>query len=300
MNRIKHLLANYEKSEVVTALLFLLPVLAVTILFVLVPVIGTFVNSLYRDVGYMPRTFTGLSNYVTTFSSPGFWRATGFTLMFTFAAVSLELLFGLIFALILNENFPGRGVMRAAVLIPWAIPTIIAGRTWQLMYQYSYGVINHLIVRFGLAEQNINWLGSAGGAFWAIVIADVWKTTPFVAIIVLAGLQAIPSDLYSQAKVDGAGMVRRFHKITLPLLGPVLIVALIFRTIDSLRIFDLIYVLTGGGPGSRTQTLSYLGFRYFNNDQFGMGSTISVIIFVISFTMTVIYLRTGKFSRGIR
>ncbi|KMQ51928.1 Maltose/maltodextrin ABC transporter, permease protein MalF [Chitinispirillum alkaliphilum] len=299
MNKIKRILLNYQKREAQCASLFIFPLLAVTIAFILIPVVGTFLNSLYRDVAFMPRTFIGIANYRSVLSSTYFWRATVFTLMFTFAAVALELFFGLIFALILNEKIPGRGVLRATILIPWAIPTIIAGRTWQLMYQYSYGVINFLFTRTGFLEENVNWLGSSGSAFWAIVIADVWKTTPFVTIILLAGLQAIPQDLYNQAKVDGAGLFRRFYKITLPLISPVLLVALIFRTIDSMRIFDLIYVLTGGGPGGNTQTLSYLGFRYFNNDQFGMGSTISVVMFMISFTITILYIRAGKFSRGL-
>ncbi|MFP4162856.1 MAG: carbohydrate ABC transporter permease [Chitinispirillaceae bacterium] len=289
---------RYNKREVATAFLFIAPVLIVTISFILIPILGTCYKSLFRDVAFLPETFIGLKNYSQLFSSGAFWRATGFTLLFTAAAVLLEISAGLLFALLLNETFPARKMLRAAILIPWAIPTVIAGRTWQIMYQYSYGVINYSITRLGISE-NVNWLGNAASAFWAIVIADVWKTTPFVVIILLAGLQAIPKDIYLQAKVDGASMVRRFVKITLPLLSPVIVVALIFRTIDSLRIFDLVYVLTGGGPGGKTQTLSYLGFRYFNNDQFGLGSAVSVIMFLISFIITLVYIHSGKFHKSI-
>ncbi|MFP4013695.1 MAG: carbohydrate ABC transporter permease [Chitinispirillaceae bacterium] len=289
---------KYDRREVGTALIFVAPVLAVTVAFILFPILGTCFNSLFRDVAYLPKKFIGFENYSQLFSSAGFWRATGFTLLFTIAAVILEVTAGLLFALLLNETFRARGILRAVILIPWAIPTVIAGRTWQLMYQYSYGVVNFVITQLGISG-NVNWLGSAGSAFWAIVIADVWKTTPFVVIILLAGLQAIPRDIYLQAKVDGASMLRRFVKITLPLLSPVIIVALIFRTIDSLRIFDLVYVLTGGGPGGKTQTLSYLGFRYFNNDQFGLGSAVSVIMFTISFIVTLVYIHSGKFHKSM-
>ncbi len=289
----------YDKREIITALLFLAPVLIITVSFILVPIAGTTYESLFRNVAFLPKKFIGLQNYTHQLSSGAFWRATAFTFAFTAVAVVLETSLGLLFALLLNEKFFARGYLRAAVLIPWAIPTVIAGRIWQLMYQYSYGVINHLLTSTGLSSSNINWLGSTASAFWAIVIADVWKTTPFVVIILLAGLQAIPQDIYLQAKVDGAGMIRRFTKITLPLLAPVIVVALIFRTIDSVRVFDLVYVLTGGGPGGSTQTLSYLGFKYFNNDQFGQGAAVSVIMFVLSFAVTLFYVRSGKFSSSL-
>jgi multiple sugar transport system permease protein len=288
---------RYEKREIITAYSFIAPTLFVTAGFILVPILGTCFNSFFRDVAFYPKVWTGFDNYKEVFASAAFWQATLFTLMFTFASVFLEILAGLLFALLLNKTFPGRGFLRVIILIPWAIPTVIAGRVWQLMYQYSYGVINYILVTTGLCDSNVNWLGSFGTAFWAIVIADVWKTTPFVVLILLAGLQAISPDLYLQAKIDGASMIRRFTKITLPLLAPVIVVALIFRTIDSLRIFDLVYVLTSGGPGGKTQTLSYIGFRYFNNDQFGMGSAVSVIMFVLSFGVTLLYIYSGKFQR---
>jgi multiple sugar transport system permease protein len=256
-------LQQYEKGEVRTAWMFIAPLLLVVGIFVLVPVLGTFYTSLYLDVSYLPEQFVGLRNYADLLSSPDFWQALRFTLAYTVAAVTLEALFGVIFALLLNEAFPGRGLLRVVILIPWAIPTIVSARTWQLIYEYTYGVMNYLVVNSGLVNERINWMGTEFGAFWALVFADVWKTTPFVVLILL-------------------------------------VISLIFRTIDSLRMFDLVYVLTGGGPGGSTRTLSYLGFEAFANDNFGMGSTISVVTFIVALAITLVYLRVGKFSEQLK
>lgn len=282
--------------ETLAAWSFLLPVVAVTALFVVVPVAGTLVNALFCDVSYLPRAFVGLRNFTTLFSSSDFVRAVGFTVLFTVAAVALEALLGLAFALLLHERFTGRALLRTIILIPWAIPTIVSGKTWKLIFQYSYGILNHLLLAAGLVDERVNWLGTTAGAFWSIVIAEVWKTTPFMVIILLAGLQSIPLDLYAQARVDGAGMVKRFFSVTLPLIRPVLAIALVFRTIDSLRIFDLVFVLTGGGPGGTTKSLSMLGYEYFSNDRFGMGSAVSVLTFVVAFACTLVYIKIGRFS----
>jgi multiple sugar transport system permease protein len=297
---IKQLFDRYEKTEVSAAYLFILPVLITVFVFILVPVIGTFWESLFRDVSFLPPKFLGWANYRQIFTKLEFWAALNFTLLFTGTAVFLELVFGLLFALVLNETFPGRGIFRAALLIPWAVPTVVSAKMWKLMFDYTYGIINNLLLGAGMADGRINWLGNSVSAFGALVIADVWKTTPFVAIILLAGLQAIPGELYQQAQVDGTGMAKVWRRITLPLLKPIITVALIFRTIDSLRIFDLIYVLTGGGPGGATRSLSFLGYQYFSNDRFGMGSTIAVIMFLIAFTITVIYIKFGKFQNILR
>lgn len=291
---------SYEKAEVRTAWLFVLPLMLIVGVFIVLPVIGTIFNSFFLDVSFLPRRFIGLKNYVDLLGSPDFLQALRFTFAYAVAAVSLEAVFGVMFAVLLNEAFVGRGFLRVVILIPWAIPTIVSARTWQLIYEYNYGIMNYLVVALGISAERINWMGTEFGAFWALVFADVWKTTPFVVLILLAGLQAIPEDLYQQAKVDGAGMFKRFFCITLPLLKPVLVIALIFRTIDSLRMFDLVYVLTGGGPGGATRTLSYLGYEAFANDSFGMGSTVSVITFMISLAVTIVYLRAGKVSEQIK
>lgn len=278
---------------------YLSPLLVLTVCFVLLPVVGTLLNSLYLDVSYRPRGFVGLENYRALLSNADFWQAVLFTLSFTVAAVSLELLFGLLFALLLNEAFPGRAAVRALVLVPWAVPTVISARIWESIYDYDYGLLNHLAVHLGLAADRTNWLGSPAGAFWGLVVADVWKTTPFVVILLLAALQAIPQDLCHQARVDGARSWKRLLRLTLPMIRPVLVIALIFRTIDSFRVFGLIYILTGGGPGGSTRSLSLLGFQYYGNDRFGMGSAISVITFALAFLATLLYLRAGRYRENL-
>lgn len=199
----------------------------------------------------------------------------------------------------LNESFPFRGLLRACILIPWAIPAVISGRIFELIYNYHYGLANFLLRQAGLTEFPVNWLGSSPGAFFALVAADVWKTTPFVAIILLAGLSGIPEELYRQARVDGASLPQRFFRITLPLLRPVLLVALLFRTIDALRIFDVIYVLTGGGPGGFTTSLSLYGYEYFLAGDFGYGSAVSFVLFLLALSLSIVYVRLSGYRKEI-
>ncbi len=282
-----------------TAHLFILPLVVVMVVFIVVPVAGTFVTSFFRDITYLEPAFTFLANYKRLASDAGFWQSMRFTSLFVAVCIPVELLLGMVFALILNERLPARGVLRAAVLVPWAIPTIVAARTWELIYNYSYGLANWVLALLHAAPQPVNWLGSPLSAFGALVIADVWKTTPFVAIILLAGLQTIPEQIYEQAKVDGAVFHQRFFRITLPILRPVIAVALIFRTIDTIRILDLIYVVTDGGPGGSTTSLSLYGYKFFNEGDFGYGSTIAVVVFVMAFLLSMAYLRAGGFKGAV-
>jgi multiple sugar transport system permease protein len=223
-----------QRTELVTALWFLLPLLLVIGVFILQPVAGTVEDSFRRDVVFLPPRFAGWANYAALLHDPRFWNATRFTLLFTLVSVPLETGAGLILALVLNEALPWRGLWRACVLIPWAIPAAVSGRVFQLIYNYSGGAANWLLGATGLHHAPVNWLGTGAGAFAAVVAADAWKTTPFAAIILLAGLSAIPEALYQQAMLDRAGLFQRFAHVTLPLLRPVLIVTLLFRTIQSL------------------------------------------------------------------
>jgi multiple sugar transport system permease protein len=282
------------------AWLFNVPLVLLTAAFVLVPVAGTVLTSLYRDVTFLPEAFVGAQNYLRLFSDPHFWQSARFTFLFVLVSVVLELFLGLIFALLLNETMPGRGMLRVIVLVPWAIPIAVSARLWQLVYNYEFGLFNFLIQKTGLSDSPVNWLGSSAGAFAAIVISDVWKTTPFVTIILLAGFSAMPRDLYRQAMVDGAHFLQRFLHVTLPLLRPVIAVALLFRTIDAIRIFDLIYVLTGGGPGGTTTPLSLYSFRYYVSGDFGYGSAISLIVFLFAGLLAVCYIRVGRFGEVLR
>lgn len=300
--KLKAYFAQFDSKEVRNAYLFLLPILIVIIMFVFIPVVNTFINSLYHDISHMPpKRFVGFRNYSRLLQNKDFLSALVFTMQVTIVAVALEAVIGMVFALLLNEEFKGRGGLRTVILIPWAIPTIVSAKMWQFMYDYQYGVLNWFLRNIGILSDRINWIGTANAAFWAIIIAELWKTAPFIVIIVLSGLQAIPRDLYKQAKIDGCGMFRTFWKITLPLVWPVLMISLIFRTIDTLRIFDLVYALTGGGPSGSTETLSTLGYsRFIAAANFGMGSTTAIVTFIVAFAIALVYIKVGKFSEGLK
>lgn len=278
---------------------FVGPLAAFLLAFVLVPVAGTVLDSVYREVTFLPRAFVGLGNYRAMASDPGFRQSLRFTLLFVLASVPLELVLGLCFALLLHRPSPARGALRACVLIPWAVPAAVSGRILELICNFQHGLANYLANLLGIAGGPVNWLGSPWGAFSALVAGDVWKTAPFVAILFLAGLSGIPDELYRQAAVDRAGPVQRFTRITLPLLRPVIVVALLFRTIDALRVFDLVFVLTGGGPGGSTASLSLYGYNAFAAGDFGYGSAVSVVLFLIAFALSVTYVRAGRFGKEL-
>lgn len=229
--------------------------------------------------------FVGLQNYIFLLEDERFWDALNNTAYFTTLSVTCELILGLAFALLLNRTFFGKGVARAFILVPWAIPTVVSAKMWEWMYNTDFGIFNYLL------GTKINWLGDPQWALNAAIFMDVWKTTPFVAIILLAGLQVIPRDLHSAARVDGAGSVRLFLSITLPLLKPVILIVVIFRCLDAFRIFDAVYVLTGGGPANTTETLSIYTYKVlFQTLQFGYGSTLAVAVFLCVGFITVAFI----------
>jgi trehalose/maltose transport system permease protein len=281
-----------KTKNTVEAYLYNVPLLLIISIFILIPVAGTFIISFFREVTFLPTKFIAFDNYIRLLGDSHFLGSTLFTLLFTTASVSIELILGLIFALVLNEALPGRTFLRITLLIPWVIPIAISGRIWELIYNYDYGLLNYLATSLGITNEPISWLGTTTGAFISIVISDVWKTTPFMSVIILAGLSTINDELYEQAKIDGAKILQRFFNLTLPLLKPVLIVALLFRTIDAVRIFDLIYVLTGGGPGGSTTSLSLYAYNYYVSGDSGYGSAVSVIVFLIAITLSAVYLKT--------
>jgi multiple sugar transport system permease protein len=297
MSKIRKL---YDLREMREAYIFNIPLILLAVIFIIIPVIGTLSSSLFRDVTFMPSKFILLENFSRLLSDKHFWQSFEFTFLFVLASVTIELVLGIIFALVLNEKLRGRGFYRAALLIPWAIPIAISSRLWQLIYNYDYGVLNFIILKLGISAAPFNWLGTPIGAFFSILIADVWKTTPFLTIILLAGLSAIPNELYQQARIDGANFVRRFFQITLPILRPVLIVAVLFRTIDAVRIFDIVYVLTGGGPGGSTTPLSLYAYRYYLTGDFGYGSAVSVLVFIFVSILAFLYIKAGKFKEILK
>jgi multiple sugar transport system permease protein len=234
--------------------------------------------------------FVGLDNYTAALKSSDFWSAVKVTFLFTAISVVLELILGLAMAMAMHESFKGRSVLRATVLVPWAVLTVGTAILWRSIFEPDLGFANSLLSSLGLPGGHTVWLGERGYAFAVMVFADVWKTAPFMALLLLAGLQVIPEDVYDAARVDGATAWQRLTKITLPLLKPAILVALIFRTLDALRIFDLPYVLTNGANGTTTLSL-YAYNQLTQNRLIGPGSALSVLTFIIVMAVSLAYIR---------
>jgi multiple sugar transport system permease protein len=271
---------------------FVIPSIALITLITLYPLLYVLYMSFFRKLPIFGITrFAGLDNYAFLIRDDRFWNALANTAYFTASSVSLELVLGFAVALLLNRNFPFRGLVRAVVLIPWAVPTVVSAKMWEWMYNSDFGIINHLL------GVHVNWLGSPFWALNAAVFMDVWKTTPFVIILLTAGIQVIPRELYQAGRVDGAGSLALFRRITLPFLVPTILVVLVFRTLDAFRIFDAVYVLTGGGPANTTETLSIYAYKVlFQTLQFGYGSTLAVVVFLCVGLLSISYaalLRKG-------
>jgi trehalose/maltose transport system permease protein len=247
-----------------------------------------------------PVQYVGFDNYVRLINDGTFISALGHTVTFTVVSVAIETVLGITIALIINSNFTGRGVVRTSMLIPWAIPTVVSSQLWRFMYNQDNGVINDILVnRLGILNSPVAWIANATTSLAAIIAVDVWKTTPFMALLLLAGLQIIPGDVYEAATVDGANKWQQFWQITLPLLKPALLVALIFRTLDALRIFDLPYILTKGANG--TTTLSLIAERTFaENRIYGLGAALSILTFIVVMIVSFTYIRVvGGNIRGL-
>lgn len=282
---------SLQKSQQRFAWILLTPALIVFGLVALYPLVHTFYLSLTNAHAFRgtPAQWVGLANYRTLLSDGLFYTSLKNTLVFTVCTVTLEMALGLAAALLLNREFKGRTMARAALLVPWAIPTVVSARIWSWILNDVFGVANDLLVhRLGLLDQPIAWLARDGFAMASAIFVDVWKTTPFVALLLLAGLQVIPEELNEAAEVDGANPIQRFFAVTLPLLKPIIVVALIFRTMDALRIFDMIWILTTGQFG--TETIGTYNYRnLMDYGQLGYGSTISVAIFLLLGVFIVVY-----------
>ncbi|HEU0288817.1 MAG TPA: sugar ABC transporter permease [Nocardioidaceae bacterium] len=264
--------------------LFVTPAIGLMVLVALFPVIYAFVVSLRAYTGRQYEGFAGFENYSEALNDDKFWASLQFTFTFTVISVGAEFIIGLGFALLMNQAFRGRGITRAAILVPWVIPTVIAAQMWFFMFNVNPGFINSAL---GLGE--FNWLGESGWVKFAVIFADVWKTAPFVALLLLAGLQTIPTDVYESARVDGANAWQRFWHITLPLLRPAIFVALLFRTIEALRVYDLPQVMTGGAFD--TESLSMVVQQYVvKTPDPGLGSALSTITFAIILGIGVIFV----------
>jgi multiple sugar transport system permease protein len=233
------------------------------------------------------RSWVGLDNYAFLVNDARFWSALANTAYFSFVAVALELVLGLGFAMLLHARARGAGLLRASLLVPWAIPTVVSAKLWAWLFNADYGLITRV-----WPGDDPNWLGTPGWAMHAAILVDVWKTTPFVALLLLAGLQQIPADVYKAAEIDGAGPWRVFRSITLPLLRSTIAVAVVFRMLDAFRVFDAVYVLTEGGPANTTETLSIYAYKtLMRAGDFGYGSTLAVATFVCVALFSAAYLR---------
>ena len=271
-------------SETALGRVFVSPSILLMALVALFPVIWAVVQSLYLFTRLDRDEFGGVANYTDALTDERFWESLRFTFVFTVSSVFFEFMIGLGFALLMNQAFRGRGVTRAAILIPWVIPTVIAAQMWFFMFNVTPGFINNLL---GLGD--FNWLGQPGWSTFAVVFADVWKTAPFVALLLLAGLQTIPGDVYESARVDNAGMWQRFSHITMPLLRPAILVALLFRTVDALRVYDLPQVMTQGAFG--TESLSILVQQFIvRTPDIGFGSALSTLAFILILGIGMIFV----------
>jgi ABC-type sugar transport system permease subunit len=279
-------------SPSMTGYLFLVPALFILALVGFYPLVRTVILSFYNlNLTNPVTTYVGLSNYIHLLDDIWFKVAYKNTWIFTVVSVAAETLLGLLIALLLDKKFPGRGWVRASILIPWAIPTVISADMWKWLFNSEYGLINFLLLKIGLIDTYQNWLGSPTFAFWCAVIADIWKTTPFMALILLAGLQTIPEEIYEAGQIDGVSSWQRFRFITLPLLSPTIVMAILLRSLDAFRVFDLIFVLTGGGPANSTEVLSSYAYKTtFSSTQIGYGASMSTMMALSVFVLAMVML----------
>jgi ABC-type sugar transport system permease subunit len=284
---------SWRRREARLAWALALPALGIIGLVALFPILWTFWESLHLHDLRMPwlgRPFIGAANYVEALADPRFRGAVAHTAVFVAMTVTLELAAGLILALALDRLSGARGVVRTAILLPWAIPTVVAALVWRFMFESPAGIATTVLARLGAPPPT--WFADALAAWVPLVLADVWKTTPFVALLLLAGLQNIDRSLYEAADVDGAGPWRQFVEVTLPLLRPALLVACLFRALDAFRVFDVVYVMTGGGPGTATEPIALYTFStLLQTLRFGYGSALSVIVFVVAFVFALATIR---------
>ena len=244
--------------------------------------------------------FVGFDNFTKMLGSGYFHKALGATLIFTIVSVGLELVLGVMVALLLNQRFYGRTLLRALLILPWALPTVVNATLWRLIYNPEYGALNAGLMQSGLISSYQSWLGEPGSAMAALILADVWKNFPLVALIGLAALQSVPGDVRAASLVDGAGVWRRFRHVTLPwLIGP-LLVAIVLRTIEAFKVFDLIWIMTRGGPANTTRTVSVLVYQEaFAFQRAGSGASLALIAPLMITVLAVIYMRLMRRAGGV-
>ena len=278
--------------------LLLAPAIVVLSLISFIPFVKTlWLSFTDSEISALPTvvSFIGLENYLYALTDPDFLDSIGRTLYFTFTSVSAEVILGVGVALLLNQQFKGRTLVRALIILPWAIPTIVNAVTWRLIYNPDYGALNSLLSQLGIIGEYRSWLGDPNVAMNMVVLADVWKNFPLVAYVALAALQTVPSDMLNAARIEGAGALRRFYKITLPwIIGPLLVI-IVLRSVEAFRVFDIIYVMTRGGPANQTKTASFYVYQeYFSYLRSGSGSAYAILVAVISIILIIGYYKAAQ------
>ena len=290
--------SKLTRQRVRSAWLFLAPVLVVLAGVAGWPLLKTIAYGFTDASLIAPASakFIGLANFSYLLLDAHWWDAVRNTVVFAVVSVALESVLGLVIALALNAHFPGRGSLRAAILIPWAIPTVVSAQMWSWMFNDVFGVINHVLTALGLIAQPVAWLASPHTALLAIILVDVWKTTPFMALLLLAGLQMLPKECFESARVDGVHPLRVFFRVTLPLIKPALMVAVIFRLLDALRMFDLVYVMSGNSRDTMSMSV-YARQQLIDFGDLGFGSAAATLIFAIIALFTIVYLTVARVGR---
>tara|TARA_R110002124_G_scaffold73585_6_gene197349 strand:- start:360 stop:1256 length:897 start_codon:yes stop_codon:yes gene_type:complete len=286
-------LATLEQRRQLVGYSFIAPTLLIIALILVYPVLQSVVLS-FGDNGFggmEPYEFVGLRHYADLLDNDRFWNSLTVTFVFTLVSIPLELMLGIGLAVLMNESFHGKGLARLAVLFPWALPTALNALMWRWMYNADYGLFNDVALKSGIVDQPINWFGDATMAMGAMVAVSVWKTSSFMALIILAGLQSIPRELYEAGRMDGMNRWREFSEITLPLLKGSIMVALIIRSMDALRTFELPFNLTDGGPVTATETLSLYAYKtIFEFIEFNAGAAIVIVQFLVIFVLSLVYV----------
>lgn len=277
-----------------TPYLFLLPALVMTAAIILFPVLQTLWLSLHDFVLFRPKAvrFVGLGNYVRALTDPVFWLSLRNSVIWIVLAVGLQFLLGLLTALLLNQSFWWRGIARALIVVPWALPSVIIGLMWTWMYDFNLGLFNDVLMTIGVIDEPIAWLARTDTTFYAIIFALIWQGFPFFAVVVLAGLQTVPRELYEAAEIDGAGPVQQFRFVTFPAILEIVATALLLRTIWVANSLDLILVMTGGGPGYTSYTLPLYSFlEAYSGMEFGYGAALSLILTALLIFVVFAYVR---------
>lgn len=283
------------RQRVRSAWLFMLPTLVVLAVVAGWPLLRTFWFA-FTDANLSssePPQFVGMESFATVWEDPDWWQSVRNTFFFTSVSVTLETVLGMIIALTLNTRFPGRGLLRTAVLVPWAIPTVVSAKMWGWMFHDVYGVINHMLLQVGWISEPIAWTVNPQLSMLAIIAVDVWKTTPFMTLLLLAALQMLPEEFYEAARLEGANPIFVFFKITLPLIRGPMLVAIIFRVLDALRVFDLFYVLTSNSSESMSMA-TYARQRMFEFQETGVGAAAASLLFALIALFTVAYMTLNR------